>query len=59
MAMFNWLRFPAVSVPCGFVYGLPVGLQVVGPPGSDAKILRLAHAFTQSFPQPARPPAFS
>ena len=58
-ALFNWLRFPAISVPCGFVDGLPVGLQIVGPPGSDARVLRLAHAFTQSFPQTARPPAFS
>ena len=58
-ALFNWLRFPAASVPCGFVDGLPVGLQIVGPPGSDARVLRLAHAFTQSFPQPARPPAFA
>lgn len=55
-AMFNWLRFPAVSVPCGFVDGLPVGLQIVGPPGSDATVLRLAHAFTQAFPQDRRPP---
>ena len=58
-ALFNWLRFPAVSVPCGFVDGLPVGLQIVGPPGSDVKVLRLAHAFTQAFPQTARPPAFA
>jgi Asp-tRNA(Asn)/Glu-tRNA(Gln) amidotransferase A subunit family amidase len=55
-SQFNWLLFPAVSVPCGFVDGLPVGLQIVGPPGSDAKILRLAHAFRQAFPQDQRPP---
>lgn len=56
-AMFNWLGFPAASVGCGFVDGLPVGLQIVGPPGSDPKILRLAHAFRQAFPQDQRPPA--
>jgi aspartyl-tRNA(Asn)/glutamyl-tRNA(Gln) amidotransferase subunit A len=55
-ALFNWLRFPAVSVPCGFVDRLPVGLQIVGPPGSDPTILRVAHAFCQAFPQDARPP---
>ena len=54
-AMFNWLGFPALSVGCGFVDGLPVGLQIVGPPGSDPKILRLAHAFRQAFPQDQRP----
>lgn len=55
-AMFNWLAFPAASVPCGFVDGLPVGLQIVGPPGSDPVILRLAHAFLQAFPRLERPP---
>ena len=35
--MFNWLKFPAVSVPCGFLQGLPIGLQIVGPPGSEAR----------------------
>jgi Asp-tRNA(Asn)/Glu-tRNA(Gln) amidotransferase A subunit family amidase len=55
-AQFNWLRFPAVSVPCGFVDELPVGMQIVGPPGSDVKILRLAHAMLEAFPQDARPP---
>jgi aspartyl-tRNA(Asn)/glutamyl-tRNA(Gln) amidotransferase subunit A len=53
--MFNWLAFPAVSVPCGFVDGLPVGLQIVGPPGSDARILRAANAFQQAFPRNERP----
>ena len=53
---FNWLRFPAASVPCGFADGLPVGLQVVGPPGSEARILRFAHAFLQAFPRDERPP---
>jgi aspartyl-tRNA(Asn)/glutamyl-tRNA(Gln) amidotransferase subunit A len=53
---FNVLRFPAVSVPCGFVDGLPVGLQIVGFPGSDPKVLRLAHAFCQAFPRSERPP---
>ena len=53
--MFNWLGFPAASVPCGFVDGLPVGLQIVGWPGSDDKILRAANAFLQAFPRSERP----
>jgi aspartyl-tRNA(Asn)/glutamyl-tRNA(Gln) amidotransferase subunit A len=55
-AMFNWLRFPAISIPCGYVDGLPVGLQLVGRPGSEARILRAAHAFQRSFPRHERPP---
>jgi aspartyl-tRNA(Asn)/glutamyl-tRNA(Gln) amidotransferase subunit A len=53
---FNQLKFPATSVPCGFVDGLPVGLQIVGFPGTDAKVLRLAQAFCAAFPQNHRPP---
>ena len=55
-AQFNQLKFPAVSVPCGFVDGLPVGLQIIGFPGNDAKVLRMAQAFRQAFPQDDRPP---
>ncbi|MFW6195458.1 MAG: amidase [Chloroflexota bacterium] len=37
---------PAVSVPCGFTPdGLPVGLQLVGPPRADFEVLQLAYAF--------------
>ncbi len=34
--------FPALSVPAGEVEGLPVGLQIVGPPGSDEMLIALA-----------------
>lgn len=33
---------PAVSIPMGEVDGLPVGMQFVGPPGSDLRLLELA-----------------
>ncbi|MFI5054168.1 MAG: amidase, partial [Acidimicrobiia bacterium] len=55
-AMFNWLRYPAISVPCGYVDGLPVGLQLVGPPGSEGRILRAAQAYVRAFPRAERPP---
>jgi amidase len=48
---------PAISVPCGFTDdGLPIGLQIVGRPGDDGGVLRLAHAFEQAT-EPGRPPA--
>ena len=34
--------FPILSVPVGFVRGLPVGLAISGVPGSEATLLRLA-----------------
>ena len=44
----NVWGLPAISVPCGFTErGLPIGLQIVGPSGSEAKVLRAAHAYEQ------------
>lgn len=46
---FSVLFWPSTSVPCGFTSeGLPVGLQISGKPGSDATVLRLAHAYEQA-----------
>ena len=41
----NLAGLPAISVPCGFVQGLPVGLQIVGPHFSEARVLATAHVF--------------
>ncbi|WP_068778335.1 Asp-tRNA(Asn)/Glu-tRNA(Gln) amidotransferase subunit GatA [Paenibacillus sp. GM2] len=36
---------PAMSVPCGFADGLPVGLQIIGKAFDESTILRVAHAY--------------
>ena len=54
--MFNWLGFPAASIPCGFVDGLPIGLQIVALPGNEAKIFRVANAFQERLPAPRASP---
>ena len=45
---FNALGLPSLSVPCGFTGGgLPIGLQITGPPGGEAGVLALGHAYQQ------------
>jgi aspartyl-tRNA(Asn)/glutamyl-tRNA(Gln) amidotransferase subunit A len=44
----NLAGLPAMSIPCGFVQGLPVGLQIVGPHFSEAKLLNVAHIFQRA-----------
>ena len=41
----NLSGLPAMSLPCGFVDGLPVGLQLVGPAQQEARLLNLAHQY--------------
>jgi len=53
--IFNWLGFPAVSVPCGFLNGMPVGLQIAAWHGREDLVLRVAQAFQQAFPRDERP----
>lgn len=46
---FNVWGLPAISVPCGFTAsGLPVGMQIAGPPWREDLVLRLAHAYEQA-----------
>ena len=50
-APFNVTGSPALSVPIGFSRaGLPLGMQIVGKPFSEALIYRVAHAYEQAKP---------
>jgi aspartyl-tRNA(Asn)/glutamyl-tRNA(Gln) amidotransferase subunit A len=44
----NLAGLPALSVPCGFVGDLPVGLQLIGPPLAEARLLKAAHYFQKA-----------
>ncbi|WP_349263192.1 Asp-tRNA(Asn)/Glu-tRNA(Gln) amidotransferase subunit GatA [Steroidobacter sp.] len=41
----NLAGLPAMSIPCGTVGGLPVGLQIIGPHFAEAKLLNVAHGY--------------
>jgi Asp-tRNA(Asn)/Glu-tRNA(Gln) amidotransferase A subunit family amidase len=37
---------PGIRIPCGFLRsGLPIGLQILGEPFEEAKLLRIARMF--------------
>ena len=46
--IFNMTGHPAASVPCGFVDGLPVGMQIAGRFGDEGMVLRASAAFEQA-----------
>ena len=61
----TWLRFsflatttllPALAMPAGFTEtGLPVGVQLIGPPQGEAKLLQAAQFIETALGLPATP----
>ena len=41
----NLCGLPAISIPCGFVNGLPIGLQIVGPIFDENRMIAFAREF--------------
>ncbi len=41
----NLAGLPALSMPCGFASGLPVGVQLIGPHFSEERLLNAAHQY--------------
>jgi aspartyl-tRNA(Asn)/glutamyl-tRNA(Gln) amidotransferase subunit A len=52
----NLAGLPALSVPCGVsAAGLPIGLQLIGRPFDEGRVLRAAHAYAQATAAERRP----
>ena len=41
----NLAGLPAMSIPAGFINGLPVGLQLIGNYFDEARLLNVAHVY--------------
>lgn len=52
----NLAGIPAISIPCGFVGGLPVGVQIIGPPLSEGRLLTVAKRLEEELRLDLRPP---
>jgi amidase len=48
---------PSITVPMGHSHGLPVGLVLLGPAWSEARLIALAHAYEQAA-NARRPPTY-
>lgn len=44
----NLAGVPAISVPCGFDKGLPLGLQIIGRHFDESTVYKVAHAYEQA-----------
>ena len=44
----NIAGLPAISVPCGFAHGLPVGLQIIGNYFKEDELFNIAYSYEQS-----------
>lgn len=55
----NLTGLPALSVPCGFKDGMPIGLQIIGPELRESLLLNIGYAIEQTIPLKGKKPELS
>ncbi|MCW4015394.1 MAG: Asp-tRNA(Asn)/Glu-tRNA(Gln) amidotransferase subunit GatA [Candidatus Bathyarchaeota archaeon] len=55
----NLAGLPAISVPCGFTDGLPIGMQITAPPLREDLTLQAAYTFEQNTDYKTKKPAIN
>ncbi|AQZ93511.1 Asp-tRNA(Asn)/Glu-tRNA(Gln) amidotransferase subunit GatA [Halopseudomonas phragmitis] len=53
----NLAGVPGIALPAGFANGLPIGMQLLGPYFSEARLLNIAHQYQQHTDWHTRAPA--
>ncbi len=46
----NLLGLPSISMPCGIIDGIPVGIEIIGAPLQELKVLNLARGLERTNP---------
>lgn len=50
LAIGNFGGFPSITIPCGFVNKMPIGLNITGPVKKDLEVLNIAYALESIYP---------
>lgn len=50
LAIGNFGGFPSITIPCGFVNSMPIGLNITGPVREDLEVLNIAYALECVYP---------
>ena len=48
MAIGNFGGFPSITIPCGFVSNMPIGINITGKVLDDQNILNIAYRFEKT-----------
>lgn len=48
LAPFNVTGLPALTIPCGFTRGLPIGMQIIGQAYDESTVLRIGYTYQQA-----------